>query len=232
MTSGEEIVDLYLFTWHKHRGVEWRLRGMTPSEALFFVERTEGLGAVGNSLGVRRGSRGRARARAAAAGDGGTGRSRSSWSACTTTRRRSRRCASPPAWSIGQAAAEIALERLLRVNAAAFGHRYLFGVVDIGGGAGGPGRRGAAQRPAPVRTASCERAADALLSTNSFLDRLEATGILTEEAARRLGLVGPVARATGLAIDARADHPAGPYGQFRAGGRRRRTRATCSPGSA
>ena len=58
----------------------------------------------------------------------------------------------------------------------------------------------------------------ALLSTNSFVDRLEACGILTAEQARRLGLVGPLARATGLATDARlataaagpgpyADHP-------------------------
>ncbi|MBO0817584.1 MAG: NADH-quinone oxidoreductase subunit C, partial [Actinobacteria bacterium] len=46
VTSGEELVDLYLFTWHKHRGVEWRLRGRTPAEALFLVERTEGLSAV------------------------------------------------------------------------------------------------------------------------------------------------------------------------------------------
>jgi hypothetical protein len=49
VTSGEEVVDLYLFTWHKHRGVEWRLRGAAPREALFQVERTEGLGAVGGA---------------------------------------------------------------------------------------------------------------------------------------------------------------------------------------
>ena len=48
VTSGEEIVDLYLFTWHKHRGVEWRARGQTPQQALFGVERAEGLGAIAN----------------------------------------------------------------------------------------------------------------------------------------------------------------------------------------
>ncbi|HEY7362333.1 MAG TPA: NADH-quinone oxidoreductase subunit C, partial [Streptosporangiaceae bacterium] len=46
VTSGEEVVDLYLFTWHKHRGLEWRLRGRTPADALFHVERTEGLSAI------------------------------------------------------------------------------------------------------------------------------------------------------------------------------------------
>jgi Ni,Fe-hydrogenase III component G len=33
VTSGEEVVDLYLFTWHKHRGVEWRLRGPERSRS-------------------------------------------------------------------------------------------------------------------------------------------------------------------------------------------------------
>ena len=46
VTSGEEVVDLYLFTWHKHRGLEWRLQGKTPEQALFLAERTEGLSAV------------------------------------------------------------------------------------------------------------------------------------------------------------------------------------------
>jgi hypothetical protein len=46
VTGGEEVVDLYLFTWHKHRGVEWRLHGKTMREAIFLAERAEGLSAV------------------------------------------------------------------------------------------------------------------------------------------------------------------------------------------
>ena len=59
------------------------------------------------------------------------------------------------------------------------------------------------RRELPGAYDELRRTADALLSTNSFVDRLEACGILTAEQARRLGLVGPVARATGLATDAR-----------------------------
>ena len=97
VTSGEELVDLYLFTWHKHRGVEWRLRGQTPQEALFQVERAEGLGAVGNGWAFA------AAAEAALgieppAGRQRPGRSRSSWSGCTTTPPPWRRCARPAAW--------------------------------------------------------------------------------------------------------------------------------------
>jgi len=44
---------------------------------------------------------------------------------------------------------------------------------------------------------------EALLITNSHVDRLEATGIVPPEDAHRLSLVGPVARASGPAIDVR-----------------------------
>ncbi|MHB1851806.1 MAG: hypothetical protein ACYCU6_06480, partial [Acidimicrobiales bacterium] len=48
VTSGEELIDLYLLQWHKHRGIERRLGGEEVARALFVVERTEGLSAVGN----------------------------------------------------------------------------------------------------------------------------------------------------------------------------------------
>jgi len=209
VTSGEEVVDLYLFTWHKHRGMEWRLQGRTPRDALFHVERTEGLGAVGpawafaaaaeTALGLDPPAQAE-RARAVALElDRLYNHAAATAALCQST-----------GLVIGQAAAEIALERLLRLNAAAFGHRYLFGVVDIGGAAVGPDAA-ALRRDLPGAYGELRRAADALLTTNSFLDRLEATGILSQEAARRLGLVGPVARGTGLPVDARADHPAVPY---------------------
>jgi Ni,Fe-hydrogenase III large subunit/Ni,Fe-hydrogenase III component G len=212
VTSGEEVVDLYMFTWHKHRGVERRLRGQTPREALFQVERTEGLGAVGNASAF------------SAAAEGALGLEPPAQAMRTRAiaqelERLYNHAAATAALCqstglvIGQAAGEIALERLLRVNAATFGHRYLFGVVDIGGARVGPDTD-ALRRELPGAYGELRHAADALLSTNSFLDRLEATGTLTRDAARRLGLVGPVARATGLAIDVRADHPARPYAEF------------------
>jgi hypothetical protein len=95
VTSGEEVVDLYPFTWHKHRGLEWRLRGRTPAEALFYVERTEGLSAVAVGWSF-------AAAVEAALGAGPPATraahpgSRWNWNASTTTRPRSRPCASRP----------------------------------------------------------------------------------------------------------------------------------------
>jgi Ni,Fe-hydrogenase III large subunit len=202
VTSGEEVVDLYLLSWHKHRGVEWRLRGRTPREAAFLAERVEGLSAVALGWAF------------AAAAEAALGMAPSPAAARTRAvalelERLYNHAAATAALcqatglTVGQSAAEIALERLLRVNAAAFGHRYLFGVITPGGVSRAPDVA-ALRRDLPGAYGELRRTAAALLSTNSFVDRLEATGILNAEQARRLGLVGPVARATGLATDARA----------------------------
>lgn len=213
VTSGEEVVDLYLFTWHKHRGIEWRLRGMLPSQALFLVERAEGLSAVAHGWAFAAAIEHTlhipvplpaARIRAAALELERIYNHAAAIAAlCQCT-----------GLSVGQAGAEIALERLLRLGARVFGHRYLFGLVAIGG----------VSRPADLRMLSAglrtiiddlTRVTDALNTTNSFLDRLEATGIIAAGHADRLALVGPVARAGGTDIDVRRDHPRPPYDRIR-----------------
>jgi Ni,Fe-hydrogenase III large subunit/Ni,Fe-hydrogenase III component G len=212
VTSGEEVVDLYLFTWHKHRGVEWRLRGTTPREAIFLAERAEGLSAVAVGWAF-------AAATEAALGIAPPPEAARTRAVALELERLYNHAAATAALcqatglTVGQSAAEIALERLLRVNAAAFGHRYLFGVIDPGGVGRAPDAD-VLRRDLPGAYGELRRAADALLATNSFVDRLEATGILTAEQARRLGLVGPVVRATGLAVDARLNTsgPRGGYG--------------------
>jgi Ni,Fe-hydrogenase III large subunit len=209
VTSGEEVVDLYLFTWHKHRGLEWRLRGHTPAEALFYTERTEGLSAIAVSWSF-------AAAVEAALGVSPPPPADVTRGVALELERLYNHAAAIAALcqstglSVGQSAAEIALERLLRLNAEVFGHRYLFGVMTPGGVRRAPDTA-ALRAGLPGAYGELRRAADALLTTNSFMDRLEATGILTGEQARRLGLVGPVARAAGVGIDTRANQPTAPY---------------------
>ena len=209
VTSGEELVDLYLFTWHKHRGVEWRAQGQTPQQALFHIERAEGLGAIGNGWAF-------AAAAEAALAIEPEPRALQSRAIALELERLYNHAAAVAALcqacglAVGRAAAEIALEQLLRLNAAVFGHRYLFGVLRIGGV-----RRThdaeALRAGLPAAFTELRRAGEALLQTNSFVDRLEATGTVTQEEALRLGLVGPVARASGVGADLRLDHPFGPY---------------------
>ena len=209
VTSGEEVVDLYLFTWHKHRGLEWRMRGLTPAEALFYAERTEGLSAIGMSWAF-------ASAVEAALDVAPAPEAQVTRGIALELERLYNHAAAVAALcqscglSVGQSAAEIAVEECLRLNAAVFGHRYLFGVMATGGVRRAPDAA-ALRDGLPRAYGELRRAADALLATNSFLDRLEATGIITGEQARRLGLVGPVARAAGAGSDTRADQPAAPY---------------------
>jgi Ni,Fe-hydrogenase III large subunit len=212
VTSGEEVVDLYLFTWHKHRGMEWRLRGRTPREALFFVERTEGLSAVGVGWAF-------AAAVEAALDLSPPPAIQRTRAVALELERLYNHAAATAALcqstglSVGQSAAEIALELFLRLNAAVFGHRYLFGVVEVGGVRREPDA-GALRAGLHTAYGELRRAAEALKATNSFMDRLEAAGIVTGEQASRLGLVGPVARAAGLEADTRKDHPAPPYSEY------------------
>ncbi|HUY96670.1 MAG TPA: NADH-quinone oxidoreductase subunit C [Verrucomicrobiae bacterium] len=205
VTTGEELLDSFLLLWHKHRGIERRLTGLTPDRALFQVERLDGLTAVGNGLAF-------CRAVERAAG----------WTVSLAASRARQvaleleRCFNHAAavaavcqatgLGVGQAQAEQVLERLLRLNAAVVGHRYLFNVLAPGGVRRWPdlGRLGAELGAVLDGFRDVTRA---LLRTNSHLDRLEAAGIVSAEAAARLGLVGPVARACGRDVDARRDHP-------------------------
>jgi len=210
VTRGEEVVDVYMFTWHKHRGVEWRLRGTTPREGLFFAERAEGLSAVAVGWAF-------AAAAEAALGVAPPPAADRTRAVALELERLYNHAAAMAALcqatglTVGQSAAEIALERLLRVNAAAFGHRNLFGVIQPGGASRAPDAT-VLRRDLAAAYGELRRAADALLATNSFVDRLEACGVLTAEQARRLGLVGPVARATGLAVDTRLNGRRPPSG--------------------
>ncbi len=208
VTTGEELLDAFLAFFHKHRGVEQQLRGRSPDGALFLVERTEGPGAVGNGLAF-------ARAVEAATGMVPPVAAEATRLVALELERLYNHAAATAALcqatglGVGQAQAEILLEECLRLNAAAFGHRYLFNVVAVGGV-----RRGCdaaeLRRRLPVLCGELRRVSGALLATNSHVDRLEAAGVLSEAAARRLGLVGPVARASGLDLDTRRDHPTGP----------------------
>jgi Ni,Fe-hydrogenase III large subunit len=210
VTTGEEVLDLYLFFWHKHRGVERRLEGLEPERALFFVERAEGLSAVGNGLAY-------CRALEAIAGIDPPPEAACARAVALELERVYNHATAiavlcqTTGLSVGQAQAEIALEQLLRLNLAVFGHRYLFGVVAPGGVYREPDAV-ALQRLLGNAIDDLRRVVDALLKTNSHVDRLEATGQVPEETARRLALVGPVARASGCDLDTRRDHPWSPYG--------------------
>ncbi|HTU85300.1 MAG TPA: NADH-quinone oxidoreductase subunit C [Solirubrobacteraceae bacterium] len=207
VTTGEEVLDVYVFQWHKHRGVERRLRGLDPDRASFYSERADGLSSVGDTLAF-------CRAVEMASGTELPEAAAHTRAVALELERIYNHAAAIAAMcqttglSVGQARSEIVLEELLRLNLAAFGHRYLFGVVSPGGVRRAPDA-GQIQERLPRVLDEFRYVVEALLVTNSHVDRLESTGIVTPENAHRLSLVGPVARASAQAIDARRDHPTG-----------------------
>lgn len=51
------------------------------------------------------------------------------------------------------------------------------------------------------------RMSEAMFSASTVLSRLDKTGVIDEEKAKKLGLVGMIARSSGISLDVRADHP-------------------------
>jgi Ni,Fe-hydrogenase III large subunit/Ni,Fe-hydrogenase III component G len=98
-------------------------------------------------------------------------------------------------------------EQLLRINQAVTGHRLLRGAIRPGGV-----RLQALPDPAQLRAIAADLAelADLTLRNTVIHDRFAGTAVLTGEQARDLGCLGYVARASGVATDARTDHPTVP----------------------
>jgi Ni,Fe-hydrogenase III large subunit/Ni,Fe-hydrogenase III component G len=102
-------------------------------------------------------------------------------------------------------------ERLLRLNKAIAGSRLMRGVLAPGGVARDivlP-HDAAAQLDAAV--ADFDEMVDLSLNNTLVRDRLDGTGVLDTPLARDYGVLGFVARASGLDIDARRDHPFAAY---------------------
>lgn len=97
-------------------------------------------------------------------------------------------------------------ERARRLNAAVAGHRFLFGSVRVGGSALelDAAEVASARSELDALRTHAGRAWRELAFAASFQDRLPDVGVLRSEDVRRLGTVGPAARAAGVPEDVRA----------------------------
>jgi Ni,Fe-hydrogenase III large subunit len=104
-------------------------------------------------------------------------------------------------------------ESWLRATEAALGRRYLFDFVVPGGVAADAKPEHVAELAARARAIEAEAATlRGILDEHAGVrDRFVGTGEVTPELATRLGLVGLAARASGGALDLRADLPCEPY---------------------
>jgi Ni,Fe-hydrogenase III large subunit len=105
-------------------------------------------------------------------------------------------------------------ERLLRINKRLTGNRLLRGGIVPGG----VGRDLPADLDLPAEVdgalADFEEIVALSLAKSLVQDRLEGTGMLSTRTARDHGVLGYVARASGIDADVRRDHPFAAYGEL------------------
>lgn len=200
---GETIVRMYQRLFFVHRGVEKLFQGRTVADGIALAERISGDTAVGHSLAY-------AMAVEDALGIVVPERDRLVRALLLECERLYNHVndigaiVNDTGLSIINQHAGRLRETLLRHNARLTGHRLLRGAIRIGGA-----DLAAAPDLDLVASVAAEAAELASIATGHGMvdNRLNTTAVLPLDQARRLGVLGYVARASGLAIDARADQP-------------------------
>jgi Ni,Fe-hydrogenase III large subunit len=212
---GEKILHLDARLFYKHRGLERAAEGSTLHEGIRYVARacaacavTNGVAyaqAVEQVLGLTPGP-GLARARTVLL------ELERVWSHLNDI---SAVCAGTGLAAGAQRFAGLT-ERARRLNAQLTGHRFLFGTVRVGGSELALDSDATAFARDELRRLRREAASGwrELTFNRSFQDRLHGVGIVRAKDARRLGAVGPAARASGVAVDVRAASPHLAYDGF------------------
>ena len=117
------------------------------------------------------------------------------------------------AFAVPAADGYVLRESIMELNERLTGSRLLRSINAVGGVTKDIDREEAAKvlsRLVDLRQ-RFERLVATMLSSTSMIDRVEGTGTLSRERARQLGCVGPIARASGIDMDVRRDHPYAAY---------------------
>ena len=210
---GEHILHLHPQLFFKHRGMEKRFEGRSPAAGTILAERVSGVGSFAHALAF-----------------------------CQAVEHAAA-CAVPPralmlrsllaelerlynhlhylghlshttTLKVGEAEGKLLEERAKQINGQLTGNRFLRGLLIPGGL-----RRDVDPKPWLSDALEALRAeiaayATMLENTNSHLDRLITTGVLTRQVAFDQGATGPIERASGLDRDLRRDHPYAAYGEL------------------
>jgi len=200
---GETILKLKARLWFVHKGLEKLFEGRSPADALPLAERVSGDTTVGHALAY------------CLAVEDATG-----WQVPADAQRKRAillelerlynhttdigALCNDVGHSILHAHAMRIREQLLRLNADLTGHRLLRGGVLPGGA-----HLHTIPDPGQLRSIAADIAeiTDLALGHTVIADRFTGTAVLSNQAARDLGALGYVARASGLNTDARHQHP-------------------------
>jgi formate hydrogenlyase subunit 5 len=211
-TVGEDVIRTIRRFFYKYRGVEKIAEGRPIDQALLLSERFSGTSAFAHSLafcqaiekifGIEAPERVKALRIILAELERLRHHIATIASICNST-----------SFAVATSQTAILEEESLRLTCALTGHRYLFG-LNIPGGLS-----------MDLSDLSCRSLADTVYElfnklsrlkemlrfSSSFLDRLEEVGIVSKELAFAYGLVGPIARASGIGRDLRKVLPYAGY---------------------
>lgn len=214
-TVGEDVIRAFPRLFYKYRGIEKIAEGRTAEDCLLLAERFAATSAFAHALAYCQTVEPICRVQLP---------ERARWLRVLLAELERLRhhagviqeiCEST---ALAVAASQTALleEDLLRICGELTGHRYLFGLAVPGGLA------------LDLNETACARAVDGvgevvrrlndleqrLRYSSSFLDRLEGVGLISTRDAQDHGLVGPIARASGLDGDLRKSQPYCGYDQL------------------
>ena len=215
-TVGEDVVRAVPRLFFKYRAIEKIAEGRSAQDVLLLAERCNGTSAVGNGIAychaVERALHVAVPPRASAL--------RAFFAELERLRHHMtsiREICASTALTVAESQAIWIEERFLRISGLLAEHRYLFGVLAIGGLMHDYSRDAlmAALTAAEALKHDVDSLRAALENSSSFLDRIEQVGIVSEHAARTFEIVGPFARASGAAADMRTVQPYGAYSSVR-----------------
>ncbi|MET7768806.1 NADH-quinone oxidoreductase subunit C [Nocardia sp. NPDC005366] len=200
---GETIVRLKARLWYVHRGIERLFHGRPAAGAVELAERISGdtsaAHALAHSLAVEE-----------ACGIGLPDEVHRMRAMLVELERLYNHAADLGAlandvgFGLANSHAQRIREQLLRTNAAVTGHRLLRGAIRPGGVVL---RALPDPRQLDAIAADLAEIAQLTLGNAGIYDRFAGTGVLAADDARALGCLGYPARASGVATDARVEHP-------------------------
>jgi Ni,Fe-hydrogenase III large subunit/Ni,Fe-hydrogenase III component G len=210
---GETIIDMKSRLYFTHKGTEKLFEGRTPEEGVELAERVSGDTSVGHALAYCE----------AVEALGGTIVPRRARYLRVVLLELERlynhvgdfgMIVNDTGFAVAHSHCFRIRERLLRLNKRLTGHRLMRGAVSPGGVR--------VDLPKGVDVVAEVRAAlkdfdeivEISLGNSLVADRLDGTGQLTIRTARDHGVLGFVARASGLDADTRRDHPFAAYGEL------------------
>ncbi len=210
---GEHILHLHPQLFFIHRGMEKRFEGRSLTDGVVLAERVSGVGSFAHALAF-------CQAVEQAAGCAVPPRARMLRSLLAELERLYNHLhylghlASTTTLKVGEAEGKLLEERAKQLNGRLTGSRFLRSLLIPGGL-----RRDLNPNPwlsSDLESLRSEIATyvEMLENTNSHLDRLITTGVLSHEVAFDQGATGPIQRASGFDRDLRRDHPYAAYEQL------------------